>query len=234
MRTVNTVYRQFLAFVLGCLIVCSPAFSAHPSAQALLQQQYEKACSTPSDINEHVPVLRALAKECSSVVEIGLRSMVSSWGILQGLSENSSSDRSYLGIDIQAPPSNILRAATQLAELNDLSFQFWEANDMDIDILPAEMLFIDSLHTYLHLTYELEKFSPKISKYICMHDTSAPWGDMDDPWDYGTILNYPSEYSRARSGLWPAVEDFLKRHPEWTLQTRLLNNHGFTILKRVT
>ena len=233
LRIINTFYRQFLVFALGFAAVCSTAFSAHPSAQAILHQHYEKACSIPSDINEHVPVLRALAKECSSVVEIGLRTMVSSWGILQGLSENPSSYRSYLGIDINSPPPRILHAAKKLAELNELSFDFWQANDMDIDIEPAEMLFIDSLHTYAHLTYELEKFSPKISKYIAMHDTSAPWGNRDDDEYLGNFSEYPLEYDREKRGLWPAVEDFLQRHPEWVLNQRLLNNHGFTILKRV-
>jgi len=57
-------------------------------AQLELKYKYEFACSQPSDINEHVPVLCSLATECSSVVEIGLNSMVSSWGILKGLSEN--------------------------------------------------------------------------------------------------------------------------------------------------
>lgn len=232
LRIINTFYRQFFTFAICCLVVCSTAFCKTSPAHGLLSQQYEKSCSIPSDINEHVPVLRALAKECSSVIEIGVRDMVSSWGILQGLSENGSSSRSYLGIDIIAPPSNTLRKGNKLAEMNGISFHFWQANDMDIDIEAAEMLFIDSLHTYLHLTYELEKFSPKISKYICMHDTSAPWGDQDEPY-YGNFYEYPLEYNREKRGLWPAVEDFLQRHPEWVLHQRLLNNHGFTILKRV-
>jgi len=94
------------------------------------------------------------------------------------------------------------------------------------------LLFIDSLHTYCHLTYELEKFSPKVSKYIAMHDTS--WDPtIDDPAYYGDYSEYPPEYDRTKRGLWPAVVDFLKRHPEWTLHERRLNNYGFTILKRV-
>ena len=103
---------------------------------------------------------------------------------------------------------------------------------MDIDIPPAEMLFIDSLHTYCHLTYELEKFSPKISKVIAMHDTSEPWGDADDSDYRGDYSEYPLYIDRSKKGLWSAVEDFLERHPEWILQERLFNNHGFTILRR--
>jgi cephalosporin hydroxylase len=198
-----------------------------------LKEQYDRACSTPSDINEHVPVLRSLARECTSVVEIGLRTMVSSWGILQGLSENSSIPRSYLGIDIDAPPPEILGLARRLAESNEIAFRFWQANDLTIDIQPTEMLFIDSLHTYCHLTYELETFSPKVSKYIAMHDTS--WGNDEDESAYhGDYTEYPFEYDRTKKGLWPAVKDFLERHPEWVLHERLLNNYGLTVLKRRT
>jgi len=197
-----------------------------------LDQQYEHACYQPSDINEHVKTLRMLAMKCSSVVEIGVRTMVSTWGILKGLSENPSGCSSYLGIDIDLPPSDTLNLAKKIAEENGISFSFLQANDMTVDLEPTDMLFIDSLHTYCHLTYELEKFSPKVSQYIAMHDTS--WGNIDDPTYLGDYSEYPAEYDRTKRGLWQAIEDFLKRHPEWTLIERRFNNYGFTILKRIS
>jgi hypothetical protein len=213
-------------------------FSALPTAYGenyskTLQSWYEESCTEYSDIYQHVPVLRQLAKECASVVEIGLRTMVSSSGILKGLSENPAPNRSYLGIDIGSPGAELLNLAKNSAEQNGVSFEFWEANDMTIDIPPTEFLFIDSLHTYCHLTYELETFSPQVSKYIAMHDTSAPWGNRDEDCYQGNYSEYPSHYDRYKRGLWPAVKDFLDRHPEWELQERRRNNHGFTILKRV-
>ena len=54
-------------------------------AEDQLQKQYEYVCKMPSDIQGHIPVLYSLAKECSSVIEIGMRDMISSWGIFQGL-----------------------------------------------------------------------------------------------------------------------------------------------------
>ena len=68
-----------------------------------------------------------------------------------------------------------------------------------------------------------------------MHDTDDPWGYIDDFQVYqGDKSEYPASIDRNRVGLWAAVEDFLKRHPEWVLQERRLNNHGFTILKRIS
>jgi hypothetical protein len=197
-----------------------------------LSLRFEEACNTPSDIFEHVPVLYRLSKEVSSVVEIGLRTMVSSWGILQGLSENDSKERIYIGIDIAAPPAEILAAAERLAQAEGIEFNFLLGNDMDIDIPEVDCLFIDSLHTYCHLTYELEKFCPLVRKYIAMHDTSPPWDTIDDFGYSGDFSEYPAYIDKEKRGLWPAVEDFLQRHPEWKMAARYTNCHGFTILER--
>ena len=204
-----------------------------PTQISQLKTWYEHVCREPSDINEHIPVLQHLAKECSSVIEIGVRNMVSSWGLLQGLSESSSKPRSYLGVDLVSPTNGTLNMARKLAETHGISFEFWQANDMAIDIEPVDLLFIDSLHTYCHLTYELEKFSPKIRKYIALHDTSDPWGSRDDSAYSGDFSEYPAYIDRNKRGLWPAVENFLEHHPEWSLLERRENNHGFTILKRI-
>ncbi len=225
--------RLFALCLLLLIGIAAPNICAADSKTTKrLNEQYNLHCQQPSDINQHVPLLRELASECSSVIEIGVRSMVSSWGILKGLSESPSTTRSYLGIDLYYPPMKTLHLAKTLAEAHGISFQFWQANDMTIEIEPADMLFIDSLHTYCHLTYELEKFSPQIRKYIAMHDTSAPWGSIDDSSYQGDYSEYPLIIDRSKKGLWPAVVDFLERHPEWVLHARYENNHGLTILKR--
>lgn len=216
------------------ILNCHPSHAAlNPLEKQELERIYLAHFLEPSDINEHLSQLKQLASECSSVVEIGTRSMVSTWGILQGLSDSQNTSCSYVGIDLHLPPWYSLQRARELAESQGISFQFWMGNDMTMDIHPVDMLFIDSLHTYCHLTYELEKFSPKVRKYIAMHDTSAPWGLADDNLYDGDYSEYDSSIDRTKRGLWPAVYDFLNRHPEWSLYKRLFNNHGFTVLKRL-
>ncbi len=188
--------------------------------------------NTPSDINEHLPLLEEIAKECESAIEIGVREAVSSWGVLKGLAENGKERKEYLGIDLNYPSELLLLMST--AEANGITFDFWKANDMEIEIPETDFLFIDSLHTYCHLTYELETFASKVKKYIAMHDTSDPWGNLDDECYTGNYSEYPEHINRTKKGLWPAVIDFLKNHPEWKLKTRQYNNHGFTILERKT
>lgn len=200
-----------------------------------LRNQYIQYRDEVSDINEHLPALRKYASESSSVVEIGIRSMVSTWAILQGLSESVALNKSYIGVDLNLPPLESLNMAKRLAEANGLKFQFVQANDMKLEFQsPVDMLFIDSLHTYCHLTYELETFSPHVRKYITLHDTSAPWGTRDDDQYHGDYSEYPAHFDKTKRGLWQAVVDFLQAHPEWTLHELRTYNHGFTVLKRVT
>ncbi len=226
--------------ILLFFIVCSeltlkitPLISAEKN-DPRLKNTYEFFCTLPSDINEHLPVLKDLASNCNSAIEIGIRNIVSTWAILQGLSESNSDQPLYLGIDLVYPPKGSLSYAKNLAQSQGISFNFWKADDMKIEIEPVDLLFIDSLHTYCHLTYELEKFSSKVNKYIALHDTSAPWGNQDDNEYHGNYSEYPKHIDRNKRGLWPAVEDFLSTHPEWALKHRYFNNHGFTILERVS
>lgn len=223
----------FLSMVLNLFPLMLQAGRFRSGIDTQIQKRYEYLCKTPSDINEHLPRLRALAQECSSVVEIGVRSVVSTVAILQGLSENPRYTRSYLGIDLEMPPLANLKSCKEFAAKKKISFDFWQHNDMNIQIPEVELLFIDSLHTYCHLTYELEAFSPNVQKYIALHDTSEPWGDTDESCYGGDYSEYPAWFDRDKRGLWPAVQDFLERHPEWRLEERRLNNHGFTILERI-
>ena len=192
------------------------------------------AGSTPEqcDIGEHMSLLKELAFECPTVTEIGLGLVISTWGLLEGLSENFSSDRHYIGIDIAEPSMDNLALAEKFAQERGIAFSFRRCNDLYTEIEPTDLLFIDSMHTYCHLSYELDAFSPQVQKYIAMHDTSEPWGGQDDIQYVGDYSEYPAHYDRGKKGLWLAVEDFLESHPEWMLQERRLNCHGFTILKR--
>lgn len=222
----------------GLMLLCgifftTPGYSQENSyAKNELKRQYEFHCNYPSDINEHVSVLKALAQECNSAVEIGVRSLVSTWGILEGLAENGKTNNSYIGIDLAFPPAQKLALTKSLAEANGIDFTFWPVNDMYIDLEPVDLLFIDSLHTYCHLSFELEALSKRVRKYICMHDTSPPWENVDDTEYHGNYSEYPEWIDRTKRGLWAAVVDFLDRHPEWSLYERKTNNHGFTILVR--
>lgn len=204
-------------------------FQVDEGVDYALEGQYLYHCSQPSDINEHLPVLRQLAAECSSVADMNSGEMRSIWACLKGLSESSFTDRMYRAINPWMMPLKELRLAEQFSLAHNIDFEYWVAETK----LEADLLLIDTLHTYCHLTHELERYSGSVNKYIVIHDTSDPWGQRNDANYRGDYSEYPAWISRKKKGLWPAVTDFLKRHPEWMLGHRYINNHGLTILKRV-
>ena len=225
--------QKIMNYVISFILLVFHAFTLRVCGEEELTNIYDHYRVTTSDINDHLPVLRQLAKECSSVLEIGRRSRGSTWALLMGLSESELRNRSYLEIEIAAPGLEKLYLSKKLARENDISYRFIQGNDMNIDLEErADLLFIDSIHTYCHLTYELEKFSPKINKYIVMHDTSPPWGYANDTEYKGDYSEYPQSIDREKKGLSPAVDDFLTNNPGWVLSERRFNNHGLVILKR--
>ncbi|MGD9307318.1 MAG: glycosyltransferase family 4 protein, partial [Desulfobacterales bacterium] len=44
-----------------------------------LEKIYSQKCETPSDINQHLPILRKYAAQCSHITEFGVRGVVSTW-----------------------------------------------------------------------------------------------------------------------------------------------------------
>jgi hypothetical protein len=210
-----------LIFLLG--------FSCISLQAGVIDDQYLLNCNNTSDIHEHLPRICELAKQCYSITEIGTGSMNATWSLLKGLSM-STGKKTFLGIDARQIIPLRIEVLKQAALESNIQFKYWPVNDLYIQLEPVDMLYIDYLHTYKHLACELEGFSKSVRKYICLHNTHLPWGFRDDP-------NLLDDYSEShvfhtQKGLWPAVQDFLKRHPEWTILEHRQNNYGFTVLAR--
>ena len=172
-----------------------------------------------TDMWEHFPTLRDLAKQCCSVVEMGVRGGCSAYALAAGLEMSAEKDRWMIYLDINVCKNPKLE---QLCETAGIHIAFWQKDSRHIEIPEVDLLFIDTLHTYGQLKLELELHSHKAKKYIVMHDTDAPWG----------YKNEVDDGSPDR-GLWPAIEEFLADNRNWDLMKRYRNCHGLTILARV-
>ena len=193
----------------------------------------EQYCRTPSDIHEHLPVLRDRARECGSIVQIGSSQLTGTWAFLDGLSQSAAKQKSYILVDDKQCDVLKLRVAQTCAHYHDIGFGYLIENELKMVAPQCDLLFIDGLHTYPHVTAQLEHLHSGIGKYIVLHDTSAPWGHQDEAMTTPAQRRmYPTCVDYRRQGLWLAVEDFLKRHPEWVLKERRVNNHGLTTLAR--
>ena len=116
-------------------------------------------------------------------------------------------------------------------------------------------------HVYGQLRRELALHAPGTAKYIVMHDTTSferqgtrdctwplqpydlqagcparsPLSGMESPELDVKHMMHATGFSEhdIRTGLWPAVEEFLRRADgEWRLARRWHNNNGLTLLVR--
>lgn len=193
---------------------------------------YVTKCKVKSDINEHLPTLYECAKKCNTVVECGVRDIVSSYAFGCGLMGNLN-NKYYMIDPYKSPQIDIF---LKLCVQEKVNAQFIHMSDIECHPIETDLLFIDTWHVYGHLKRELAHWHSHVKKYIILHDTTV------DEWYGETIrkkLN-PHEQSKKSGipvdeitkGLWPAIDEFLKSNPEWKIEKRFTNNNGLTILTR--
>jgi tetratricopeptide (TPR) repeat protein len=173
---------------------------------ATLAELYEQACRTHSDVNEHVPTLCELAKECEHVTEFGTRTGVSTAGLLMA------QPKKLVCYDMKRFPQVDLLG--KLA--GPTEFIFHQADVRTVVIEETDMLFIDTWHIYEQLREELRLHADKVRKYIVLHDTTT-FGENGE--------------TEGHRGLWPAVEELLAEG-RFRLRARYENNNGLTVLER--
>ena len=176
----------------------------------MIDQHYTYYCERRSDINEHMPVLYRYSLECKHITEMGVRAVVSTWAFLKSNPER------LICYDIKR--SDNIDTVIIAAREAGIALEFHEQDVLTAKIESTDLLFIDTLHQHDQLTQELNLHADKVRKYIIMHDTSK--------------FAYTDEVSGNEGGLWPALETFLSKHPEWQIKERYTNNNGLTIIQR--
>ena len=173
-----------------------------------LQEEYVNACNESTDINEHIPFLYQLAKECDSIVEFGVRTGKSTRAFL------------YSGTPLKSYDLELN------SELEDLFFytkqqgqdvDYIHANVLEINIEPVDLLFIDTWHVHDQLKQELKLHGNKANKYIVFHDTFT----------FGLVGE------DGGMGLIPAIMEFLMENSHWHVKYFFTNNNGLTVLERI-
>lgn len=171
-------------------------------------EEYRK--STP-DIAEHLGTLTELASRVNTITEFGFRFGCSFAALLKGLGGRPGTKATTYDLHIRPVDVDLfgpMRGETEL-EFNQIS---------TIDTPPidqTDLLFIDSLHTHLQLQTELKIHAHKVNKYIVMHDTET----------YGR-----KGETGAPIGLRDAVEEFLVKNPEWSVEFDHKNCNGLMCL----
>jgi len=177
-----------------------------------LEEQYDIRCQTQSDINEHLPVLKKYAEECDTILEFGVRWIVSTYALLMG------KPKLMRSVDIVYPRGDP-DLCKRLAEYNSVDFDFvvQDSRKYGNDEDKWDLIFIDTLHNYDVLKEELRVHGNRANKYIIFHDT-VTFGSIDQ--------------SGSGQGLNPAIDEFLEENSHWYRHEVFTNNNGLTILKR--
>lgn len=177
-----------------------------------LEEIYAEKCTQPdSNINEHLPVLRQYAEKCDHVTEMGVEYGRSMFAFMMAKPKRLVSiDRipvEKYGID--------RKDLKKLALDNGIVFDFVEADTIEVDIEPTDLLFIDTTHTYGQLKKELERHAEKVKNYIILHDT----------------VTYGITGEDGGDGLIKAIDEFLVENKQWKIKKQYENNNGLTILR---
>ena len=187
------------------------------------------------DINEHLLYLSKLSKECESILECGVRSVISSWAFLNGLVKNQKDTKCLHLCDLQQ--DNNTHQIEEACREQTVEYMFHKCSDLHVPNRPYDMVFIDTWHVYGHLKRELELFSKMAQKYIVMHDTEVDkilgetirvgWDAFEQSKETGIPVD------EITKGLQPAIDEFLLSHPEWRVKQHFVHNNGLTVLEKV-
>ena len=189
-------------------------------------QILENLTNTPSDINEHILVLKKYAEECESITEFGVRWVVSTFAFIFAHPEKLTSIDLFHPSNFGTSANNRIDFIENYAKNYGINFKFMIGDSSSVDIEETDLLFIYTLHRYGQLKIELEKHASKCKKYIILHDTTL-FAFQDEGIDY-----IKTTLDNSKIGLWPAVEEFLQKNQNWYIVEKRSNNNGLTVLGR--
>ena len=175
-----------------------------------LDKNFRHLCNTPSDINEHLPVLRCYAEKVKHITEMGVRQGNSTIAFISG------KPLKIISYDID----DCCFAKELIFGCKPLSSEwiFIQSDVTQIEIEQTELLFIDTYHTYKQLKTELELHSARVEKYLIFHDV-VTYGEIGED---GTL-----------PGLQQAVIEFLENNKMWEVKEYFPKNNGLLVLEKI-
>ena len=191
----------------------------------MAESQFQQLCNIDSDINLHLNTLRYYASQSKTIVEMGVRWVVSTWAFLEGHPKKLTS------YDIVSPEEwkrgDRMSPVEEYAKENNIDFKFILQDVLTVKLPKTDLLFIDTWHVYDQLIQELNMHSSKVNKWIILHDTET-FGEK------GENSAYSIREKKEYLGLKFAVNEFLQNNVDtWRLHEHYTFCNGLTILKRI-
>lgn len=173
-----------------------------------------------SDISAHLPFLEFLARECNHITEFGTRECFSTAAFLYGIQM----DGTLISYDLVKTNTACYLETLQ----KPCNWIFRVADTGNLNIEQTDMLFVDTLHTYEHVSKELSQHNLKMTnKYLVFHDTySQGIVSLDVPGEKGIL-----------SAIWDAINIYNEDESnadEWKCVYASNFNHGLLVYEKVS
>lgn len=162
-------------------------------------------------LNEQLHILKNYAKQCEHITEIGVNIGHSTRGFMVG------KPKKMVGIDIQHFGQATQRIQ-ELAKNNGIEYEYRIVDSLSIEIESTDLLFLDGNHSYKYVFGELNQHSPKVNKWIFLHDINHE----------GKPSPVGEPYAVIRG-----TEDFLKATDKWKIKLIDRRQVGLMILERI-
>jgi hypothetical protein len=197
-----------------------------------IQEQYQIAVDTKSDINEHLPILKQYAEKCDHVTEMGARGGNSSVALM------AANPNTFISYDYQydIPEEHLRNSVTSLIKIfkemqkDGKNFYYIGKDVLTVNIEETDMLFIDTWHCYDQLKAELDLHAQKVKKYIAFHDTFL-YGEMGEGYP-AMDSNHPQrDKLNGTGGIKKAIFEFLEKYPNWKIVYETENNNGLMVIE---
>jgi predicted GH43/DUF377 family glycosyl hydrolase len=164
---------------------------------------------TTSDIVDHLPRLKALATNCSVIVEFGRRNGCSTIALLAGSSKST-----LISYDIEPREAQDCRIEELARHRPGVSVSLRQGDSLTVPAVACDLLFIDTKHTFDQLMLELDRHGP-MAKKIVLHDT-ATFGERGE--------------DQSLPGLQSAIDKFCAKH-NYHVSAFHRECHGLSILE---
>lgn len=173
-----------------------------------IEDEYKICLDSPTDINEHLPILREYAEKCKHITELGTRFGNSTVAFM------AARPKKFITYDVAYNPR--IDYLKKIAADNEINFIFKLENPQSIE--KTDLLFIDTDHHVEQCSKELGLHAKNVRKYLIFHDVVSFW-EKGQGHESGGGLKY-------------AIEPFMQLNPEWKQVYRSEKNNGLLILER--
>ena len=188
-----------------------------------LETLYQQHCqSSRHSTASHLLRLREYATGCDLAIEFGTRHGASASALLLGA-------RRVISYD--------LVRSDHLAALQRAAGSRWTFSQQDsraAPVIACDLLFIDSLHTYVQLATELLCHADAVTRWLIFHDTMT-FGSIGADGESGCPsfqLTRGVQIPREHYGIRLAIDELQIRDPSWRIHAHYPESHGLLVLKR--